>query len=105
MLATITAFTAHSIKDSYDRFVFPQTAIDDIILSGGGCRNDYLVELIRSLFKPTPVFTSDDFGVPSDAKEAIGFAILANETISGNPSNVPSATGARRPVVLGKIVP
>ncbi|GAB4334268.1 MAG: anhydro-N-acetylmuramic acid kinase AnmK [Candidatus Abyssubacteria bacterium] len=105
MLATVTAFTAHSIKDSYDRFVFPKTAVDEVILSGGGCRNDYLVELIRSLFQPTPVFTSDDFGVPSDAKEAIGFAILANETISGNPSNVPSATGARRPVVLGKMVP
>jgi len=47
----------------------------------------------------------DDFGIPSDAKEALAFAILANETICGNPGNVPSATGARESVVLGKIIP
>ena len=89
----------------YDRFVFPKTAVDEIILSGGGCHNKYLVELIRDLFGSIPIRTSDEFGVPSDAKEAMGFAVLANETISGNPSNVPAATGASRPVVLGKIVP
>jgi len=105
MLATLTAFTAHSIKQSYDRFVSPKTSIDELILSGGGCLNDYLVESIRELFEPVPVMTSDEFGVPADAKEAMGFAVLANETICGNPSNVPAATGASHPVVLGKIVP
>jgi len=105
MLATLTALTAHSMKISYDRFVFPKTAINEIILSGGGCRNEYLVELIRGLFHPLPVFVSDEFGIAAEAKEAVGFAILANETISGNPSNIPSATGASHPVVLGKIVP
>ncbi len=105
MLATLTAFTAHSIRVSYDRFVFPKTAIDEIILSGGGCRNEYLVELIRELFHPVRVSASDKFGVPAEAKEAMGFAILAHETINENPSNIPSATGASHPVVLGKIVP
>ena len=105
MLATLTAFTAHSIKISYEQFVFPRTRVDEIILSGGGSRNNYLVESIQALFEPIPVRLSDEFGIPADAKEAIGFAILANETISGNPSNIPSATGAARPVVLGKIVP
>ncbi|RJP70161.1 MAG: anhydro-N-acetylmuramic acid kinase [Candidatus Abyssobacteria bacterium SURF_17] len=105
MLATVTGLTAHSIQMAYERFVFPKTRIDEIILSGGGCRNDYLIELIRALFAPIEVRTSDDYGIPADAKEAVGFAILANETISGNPSNIPTATGARRPVVLGKIVP
>ena len=105
MLATLTAFTAHSIKASYDMFVFPQTPVDEIILSGGGCRNDYLVESIRGLFGSIPVKTSDEFGIPADAKEAIGFAVLANETICGNPSNVPAVTGASHPVVLGKIIP
>lgn len=105
MLATLTAFTAHSIKTSYDRFVFPKTAIDEIILSGGGCRNEYLVELIRGLFHPVRISASDEYGIPAEAKEAIGFAILAHETISENPSNIPSATGASHPVVLGKIVP
>jgi anhydro-N-acetylmuramic acid kinase len=61
--------------------------------------------LLRTLFAPIPVRLSDEFGIPADAKEAIGFAILANETISGNPSNVPAATGASHPVILGKIVP
>ncbi len=105
MLATLTAFTARSIKIGYERFVFPRARVDEIILSGGGSRNNYLVESIRALFEPIPVRLSDEFGIPVDAKEAIGFAILANETMSGNPSNIPSATGAARPVVLGKIVP
>lgn len=105
MLSTLTAFTAHSIGKSYDEFVFPKTPIDEIVLSGGGCRNDYLVELIRGLFGSIPVRTSDEYGVPVDAKEAMGFAVLANETICGNPSNVPAVTGASRPVVLGKIIP
>ena len=104
MLATLTAFTAHSMKVSYDSFIFPRTTIDEIILCGGGCRNEYLVELIRELFHPLPVLLSDDFGIEAEAKEAIGFAILANETISGNPSNIPSATGASHSVILGKIV-
>ena len=105
MLATLTAFTARSIKMSYDRFVFPKAPIDEVILSGGGGKNDYLVESIQTLFEPVPVRLSDEFGIPADAKEAIGFAILANETVSGNPSNIPSATGASHPVVLGKIIP
>jgi anhydro-N-acetylmuramic acid kinase len=105
MLATLTALTAHSIKLSYERFVFPKTQIDEVILSGGGCRNDYLVELLQSLFAPIPVNVSDEYGFSADAKEAVGFAILANETIAGNPSNLPSATGASHAVVLGKIIP
>ena len=58
---------------------------------------DYLVDIsIRKI---------DDFGIPSGAKEALAFAILANETVSGNPGNIPSATGAKESVVLGKIIP
>jgi anhydro-N-acetylmuramic acid kinase len=105
MLATLTALTAHSIRSSYDRFVFPRAAVEEVILSGGGCRNGYLVELLQSLFAPIPVKLTDEYGISADAKEAIGFAILANETMSGNPSNLPSATGASHAVVLGKIIP
>ncbi|RJP18453.1 MAG: anhydro-N-acetylmuramic acid kinase [Candidatus Abyssobacteria bacterium SURF_5] len=104
MLATLTALTAHSIKLSYERFVFPKTNVDEVILSGGGCRNVYLVELLQRIFAPIPVTLTDAYGVSADAKEAIGFALLANETISGNPSNLPSATGASHAVVLGKII-
>jgi anhydro-N-acetylmuramic acid kinase len=105
MLATLTALTAHSIRMSYERFVFPKAEVSEVIMSGGGSQNPYLVESIRKLFEPVPVRLSDEFGIPADAKEAIGFAVLANETISGHPSNVPGATGASRRVVLGKIVP
>ena len=103
MLATLTALTAHSIKLSYERFVLPRARIDEVILSGGGCRNAYLVELLQSLLAPIPVKVSDEYGISADAKEAVGFAVLANETIAGNPSNLPSATGASHAVVLGKI--
>jgi anhydro-N-acetylmuramic acid kinase len=60
--------------------------------------------LLRKRFHPIPVMSVEDFGLSSDAKEAIAFAVLANETIHGNPGNVPGATGADGPVVLGKIV-
>ena len=62
-----------------------------------------LMGILRGRFSPIPVRSVEDFGLASDAKEAIAFAVLANETIHGNTGNVPSATGADRPVVLGKI--
>ena len=61
------------------------------------------MKLLREKFHPISVRSVEDFGLVSDAKEAIAFAILANETIHGNPGNVPGATGADRPVVLGKV--
>ena len=61
------------------------------------------MKFLREGFHPIPVKSVEDFGLMSDAKEAIAFAILANETIHGNPGNVPSATGADHPAVLGKI--
>ena len=63
------------------------------------------MRLLAEAFAPVPVRLSDDFGIPVDAKEALAFAILANETMAGRPGNLPSATGARRRAVLGKVVP
>jgi anhydro-N-acetylmuramic acid kinase len=105
LLATVTAFTAKSMADEYKRFVFPHGDVSQVILCGGGSYNRTLVKYFQIYLGQIPIKQMDDFGIPCDAKEALSFAILANETISGNPNNVPSATGAEAPVILGKIIP
>jgi anhydro-N-acetylmuramic acid kinase len=105
LLATVNRFTAESIRFSYEEYIFPRHKVDEVICSGGGVHNQTLMAELRKLFDPIPVRVLEDLGLSSDAKEAVAFAILANETIQGNPGNVPSATGARRVAVLGKIVP
>jgi anhydro-N-acetylmuramic acid kinase len=100
IVTTATAFTAMSIADAYKRFL-PKTP-DEIILCGGGARNNTLVEMLKENIKSKVLFT-DDFGINSDAKEAVSFAILAYATIKGIANNVPSATGAKNAVVLGKV--
>jgi anhydro-N-acetylmuramic acid kinase len=60
--------------------------------------------MLRNGIKNSEILLTDDFGINADAKEAVSFAILAAQTIRGIPNNVPSATGAKKPVVLGKIV-
>ena len=104
-IVTITAFTAKSIVDSYRKFILPCCKIDEVIISGGGTRNPALNQFLEDYLVDIKISKVDDFGIPSDAKEALAFAILANETICGNPGNVPSATGANESVILGKIIP
>jgi anhydro-N-acetylmuramic acid kinase len=99
LLATATAVTADSIAAAIRRF-HP----DDVVASGGGIHNRCLMARLRAQLPGVRFLRADDFGVPGDAKEAVLFAVLAYETWHGRPSNVPSATGARRPVVLGKLV-
>lgn len=103
LLATLTCYTAKSIHRAYKDFILPRYSLDCIILSGGGSRNKYLFRILRDFFKDIPVIPIDDFGIPWNVKEAISFAILANETIIGMPGNITSATGAKKSVVLGKI--
>lgn len=112
ILATATAFTAASIADAYERFL--PRSIDEVILSGGGAHNRTLVKMLQAEIarrggstseRPARVFLMDELDIRVDAKEAVSFAILARETIRGAAGNVPSATGARHPVVLGKIIP
>jgi anhydro-N-acetylmuramic acid kinase len=79
--------------------------VDELIISGGGSKNETLVRMMRDCFKPIPVTHSDDYGISGVAKEAIAFAVLANETVCGGCANIPGATGARRRVILGKIIP
>jgi anhydro-N-acetylmuramic acid kinase len=76
-----------------------------VILGGGGARNRTLRQMIAARIAPAQLLTQEDLGASSAGKEALAFAILAHETLQGRPSNVPSATGAQRSVILGKIVP
>ena len=106
ILATVTAFTAHTIADSYKQWILSKHYLSEVILSGGGSHNNTLIKFFRQYLKPTiQVHTIDKYGISPNTKEALAFAILANETISGNPNNVPSATGAREAIIMGKIIP
>lgn len=105
LMATVTSAVAYSIARAFNRFVKPRYEVSRLIVSGGGAKNRTLMERLRQGFSDITVRTSDDYHIPSDAREAIAFAILGNETICNTPSNVPQATGARKAVVLGNITP
>jgi len=132
LLHTVTVFTAASIADALHRFVLPKHKIQQLIVSGGGARNPLLLESLNVLFLVPPktflaksrkravvevalaspadappgglsLVSSLAFHVPTDAKEALAFALLAHETFHQRPSNLPTATGARGRAILGKI--
>lgn len=102
-LATATMYTAKSIEVNYRAYVFPRCPAKEVILSGGGAHNGTMRRDIAALLPECTVLTQEDLGWSSDAKEAVAFALMANETMHGRPGNVPSATGAERPVILGNI--
>lgn len=113
VVATATALTARSIGIAVRRFVLPLVESEEakparfreLVASGGGTKNATLMRMIREELAPLKlrVRTSDDFGLPSEAKEATAFALLAYQTWRHLPSNVPSATGAESPAILGKV--
>ncbi len=108
LVKTVTALTAWSIIDSYQRAI--NGPIDEIIIGGGGSYNLELVKLIKdycqaNLSEQITVLTQEEIGFSSEAKEAVAFAVLAYQTMQGRANNVPGATGASYPVVLGDIIP
>jgi anhydro-N-acetylmuramic acid kinase len=103
LLRTATELTARTIAAALERFVLGKAAIHRLIISGGGAHNRLLVARLAELLPNLPIHRSDEFGLDVDAKEAIAFAVLADRTMHGLPGNLPTVTGARRPVVLGKI--
>ena len=106
VVATATALTAASIVDAVRRFVLrDKAAYRDFVISGGGTLNATLMAMLANQMKPLglQIRSSDEFGVPADAKEAVAFAVLAYETWHRRASNIASATGAKRPAILGKI--
>jgi len=113
MVATATALTARSVADAV-RFVYPRFSArrrgqhrrgHQMIVSGGGAKNPTLMAMLRDAIAPLGIALhfSDEFGLPAEAKEAAAFALLAYETWHRRPSSVPSATGAKRAAILGKI--
>jgi anhydro-N-acetylmuramic acid kinase len=117
VMATATTLTARSIGLAVRNFVLPADAANvragsrapsryrEFVVSGGGTRNGTLMRMIREQLAPLKmrVLTTDDFGLPSEAKEAVAFALLAYQTWRRLPSNIPSATGAKHPAILGKV--
>ena len=102
-LRTLTAFSAESIARSYRRWLFPRHSPREVVLSGGGVFNLTLLEELRERLSPLPLRLVDEWGIHPQAKEPLAFAILAVERLAGKVNHLPSATGARRQVSLGKI--
>jgi len=103
-VATLTAFTAESIADAIRRFVLPKfERVDELIVSGGGANNPILMAMLHEKLPRVKIRRSDELGINADAKEAIAFAVLAHRTVMGFAGNLPSATGAKMPVILGSI--
>lgn len=103
LIRNATLFTALSVADAINRVVLPKTKIQQLIVSGGGAYNPLILAQLAALLPGIEIVPSSYFGIPVDAKEALAFALLAYETFHGRPSNLPSATGARGPAILGKI--
>lgn len=102
LIRTVTEFTAWSIGEGCKLLNIDFKDVE-LIASGGGARNKFLLELIEKYTRGIALTTSNDYGIGVDQKEALAFIVLANETLQYKPSNVPSATGAAKPVILGQI--
>jgi anhydro-N-acetylmuramic acid kinase len=107
LMHTAAALTSSTILDALRKFVLPQTSVKELILSGGGAKNPLLVEQLKaglgSLKNAIALLPSSELGIGEDGKEAFAFAVLAYQTWRGRPANLPRATGARCPVILGKL--
>ncbi|MCL6520187.1 MAG: anhydro-N-acetylmuramic acid kinase [Armatimonadetes bacterium] len=103
LVATVTAFVARTIIHSYHKWL-PKLP-DELIVGGRGAENPTLMRMLAEGLRGVKVMTHEDFGINNKAKEALSVALLASEAIHLQPSNVPSATGAKHHVILGKIVP
>ena len=110
LMATLSAFTTQAIGKQVKRFLLPRGGVGgvggvgEVVVCGGGVHNRTLMAGLAEEFPEIPVVRSDDRGVPADAVEAAAFALLADAALQGIPANVPAITGARRAVVLGKVI-
>lgn len=103
VLATATEYSARTLYEAYDRFVRPETQVDEVLLSGGGLRNETLVARIAEAFAPIPVRSTAPEGVDPNYKEAICFAVLAHERLEEASAAMPRATGASAAARLGQL--
>lgn len=103
LVATLTSFTARAILYGIRLFALSAVKIEEVWIGGGGAHNAQLMKKLRRGLTDLKVNSMAELGIDPDAREALSFAVLANETLMGNPGNLPSATGAQRPALLGKI--
>ena len=103
VIATATSLTVRSIEDAYRRFM-PEP-VDEVLVSGGGSKNLALMDMLGAALAPMRVRRFDEVFFDGEAKEVVAFALLAKLFLDGKPGNVPSATGARGPRILGKLTP
>lgn len=103
LVRTATVFTSLSIADAFRRLILPRATIHELIVSGGGAKNPLMMAQLAASVPGIEIIQSSRLGVATEAKEAFAFAILAYEAYHGRPNNLPSATGARHPVVMGKL--
>lgn len=101
ILATLTAFTARSTAEAYKNFL--PALPDEVLLCGGGARNPAIAAMLQKELPTSRIGRTEDAGLPGDSKEAVAFAVLGYETMNRRPGNLPAATGAKGPVILGSI--
>lgn len=104
IIATVTALTAKTIADSYERFIYPNVGIHEAVICGGGAYNKTLMKYLRT-YLPTYIDlkTCEDYGISNNFKEVMAFALLGYCTYYGIPNNLPCCTGAKKRVVMGKL--
>ena len=105
IIATVTMFTAKSIEYNYKNYIEPKYTIEEVIIGGGGSYNNTLLSMMKDIMPNYKILTQEELGFSSESKEAIAFAILANETLEGSFGNITAATGAYERVILGNITP
>lgn len=103
LLHTVSVFTSLTIADALHRYVLPRVRVDELIVSGGGANNPLMMAQLAAMLPHIKIASPSEYGVPSEAKEAFAFAILAYEAFHRRANNLPSATGARHPAILGKL--
>jgi anhydro-N-acetylmuramic acid kinase len=104
-MATAVEITVAGAREAIRKYLVPRGGVDVVVASGGGVRNVALMRALARRLDPIRLATSEALDIDPAGKEALAFAFLAHQTLCGLPGNVPSATGADRPVVLGQITP
>jgi anhydro-N-acetylmuramic acid kinase len=103
IIHTITSATAQTMVQSIQKFVLNKHHVDELLISGGGIHNQFIMHYIKKSLPDIKVLTTDEIGISSDFKEAMAFIVLANQTLYKEAANLPSATGAKYPVILGNV--
>lgn len=103
IIRTITEFTALAVYMNYKTHIESKLKLDSVIISGGGIKNKVITNSLKQYFKGIHITSAKHYGISPDAKEAIAFAVFANEAVHGNPANIPAVTGAGKECILGKI--